>query len=160
MAAPFCTSGGGSITSAGSGSGSGWGTNSAGGFTGSGCNGKYWSVPMSGDANKDDGSNWVRWTFNVSSVGSCDIAVYVPDNGNVQQVGGNPTYYTVNNGNGGIGSFSISQVNSTGQWVDEGRFPYSGSLSVTMHSRGQDWNNSGKTNAHHAADAVRATCTA
>jgi translation initiation factor IF-2 len=160
VAAPFCASGGGSISSHGSGPGSGWSSNTTGGMTGSGCNGTYYSVPMSGDANKDDGDNWVRWTFTVDSIGSCDIAVYIPASGNVQQVGGNPTLYTVNNGNGGIGSFSISQVNNQGQWVDEGNFPYSGSISVTMHSRGQDWASSGQTHARHAADAVRATCTA
>ncbi|WP_371493756.1 hypothetical protein OG871_01805 [Kitasatospora sp. NBC_00374] len=135
---------------------SGWRSNS-GGWSGDGCNGTYTSVPMSGAANKDDG-NSVVWTFNLGKVSSCALAVYIPADGDVKKVGGNPTYYTVQSGSSS-GSFSINQTANRGRWVNQGTYPYHGSLSVTLHTRGLDWHDSTKTYAHHAASAIRATCT-
>ncbi|MFD8784082.1 hypothetical protein [Kitasatospora sp. NPDC059599] len=134
----------------------GW-RNNSGGYTGDGCNGTYASMPMSGDAN-DDKSNSVVWTFTLDKVTSCTLAVYIPASGNVKQVGGNPSYYTVQSGGGQVGSFSINQTASLGSWVTKGPFPYRGPIALTLHSRGVDWT-SGAKGAHHAASAVRATCT-
>ncbi|MFJ9693882.1 hypothetical protein [Kitasatospora sp. NPDC101183] len=130
---------------------SGWHKNS-GGWSGDGCNGTYLSVPMSGAANKDDG-NSVVWTFNLDNVTSCTLAVYIPASGDVKNVGGKPTFYTVSSG----GSFNIDQTAYRGSWFNAGTFPYRGTLSVTLHTRGVDWG--GNSYAHHAASAVRATCT-
>jgi translation initiation factor IF-2 len=135
---------------------SGWTTNS-GGWSGNGCNGQYNSMPMSGS--HGDYGNDAVWTFQVGSVKSCDLAVYIPASGDIMKVGGNPSFYTVNNGAGSIGSFSINQTASQGQWVDEGSFPYNGMIYVTLHDRGIDWTDTAKTYAHHAADAIKATCT-
>ncbi|MGA5824024.1 hypothetical protein ACPC54_40030 [Kitasatospora sp. NPDC094028] len=60
---------------------------------------------------------------------------------------------------GSAGSFSINQTANQGSWVDAGSYAYRGALSVTLHTRGLDWSGDGKTYAHHAASAVRATCT-
>ncbi|MFE2105950.1 hypothetical protein ACFXAF_08790 [Kitasatospora sp. NPDC059463] len=145
----------------------GWLKQSTGGFSGSGCNGKYVSMPMSGSATKDDGSNAVVWTFSTAPVtaGSCKIAVHVPNNSDVKAVGGAPAYYTVQNtstpNSGTIGEFTINQTNNRGRWVDVGSFPVSGGkIAVMLHSRGVDWGGSATDKAHIAASAVSADCTA
>ncbi|MEU8510588.1 hypothetical protein AB0C76_03215 [Kitasatospora sp. NPDC048722] len=134
----------------------GWISNS-GGWSGDGCNGSYTSVPMYGDASKDDPTASVVWTFNVGNVSSCALSVYVPASGDVTKVGGHPTYYTVQSGGSGR-SFNVNQISSQGSWVDVGSFSYNGSLAVTLHTRGVDFG-SGASHAHHAASAIRATCT-
>ncbi|MEU3574124.1 hypothetical protein AB0E96_37820, partial [Kitasatospora sp. NPDC036755] len=160
IAGPYCSNGGQYKTNGWFDQGdSGW-RNNSGGYSGDGCNGTYASMPMSGDANKDDGGNSVVWTFTVDKVSSCTLSVYIPGSGNVKQVGGNPSYYTVQSGGGQVGSFSINQTASRGSWVNQGPFTYRGPISLTLHSRGLDWSGSTKTYAHHAAGAVRATCTA
>mgnify|MGYP006160208709 CR=1 FL=1 len=52
------------------------------------------------------------------------------------------------------------QIEERGQWVDVGKFKANGNLTVQLLTRGQDWNNSGPTYAHHAASAIKADCTA
>ncbi|MFS8099705.1 hypothetical protein LFM09_21505 [Lentzea alba] len=125
------------------------------------CGSTYVSIPMSGDARRDDTSAYGLYTFAAS--GTCDVSVHVP-NGNLQEVGGNPTVYFVfdRNGVGGtpMASFAIKQVDKRGQWVSAGKFKASGNLTVQLVSRGQDWNSSGPTYAHHAASAIKADCTA
>ncbi|HEX7305874.1 hypothetical protein [Lentzea sp.] len=125
------------------------------------CGSSFVSIPMSGDARRDDASAYAQWTFTVS--GSCDLSVFIP-NGGLEEVGGNPTVYSVfdRNGVGGtpMASFAIKQVDKRGQWVGAGKFRASGNLTVQLLTRGQDWNGSGPTYAHHAASAVRADCTA
>ncbi|SER18322.1 hypothetical protein SAMN05216188_108238 [Lentzea xinjiangensis] len=124
------------------------------------CGSTFVSIPMSGDARRDDGSAYGMWTFAAS--GTCEISVHVP-NGSLEQVGGNPTVYYVfdRNGVGGtpMASFAIKQVDKRGQWVTAGRFKASGNLTVQLLTRGQDRNGAGPTHAHHAASAVRADCT-
>ncbi|MFJ9443421.1 hypothetical protein ACIRRH_16340 [Kitasatospora sp. NPDC101235] len=160
IAGPYCTGGGVYKTNGWFDQGAkGW-RNNSGGYSGDGCNGTYASMPMSGDANKDDSGNSVVWTFTVDKVASCTLSVYIPASGDVKQVGGNPSYYTVQSGGGQVGSFSINQTASRGSWVNQGPFSYRGPISVTLHSRGLDWSGSTETYAHHAAGAVRATCTA
>ncbi|MFD4656753.1 hypothetical protein ACFWP2_14135 [Kitasatospora sp. NPDC058444] len=159
IAGPYCSSGGQYKTNGWFDQGNkGW-RNNSGGYSGDGCNGTYASMPMSGDANKDDNSNSVVWTFTVDKASSCTLSVYIPGSSDVKQVGGNPSYYTVQSGGGQIGSFSINQTASRGSWVNQGPFSYRGPISVTLHSRGLDWSGSTETFAHHAAGAVRATCT-
>ncbi len=125
------------------------------------CGSAFVSIPMSGDARRDDASAYGQWTFTAS--GSCDVSVFIP-NGNLEEVGGNPTVYYVfdRNGVGGtpMASFAIKQVEKRGQWVAAGKFKASGNLTVQLLTRGQDWNNSGPTYAHHAASAIKADCTA
>ncbi len=125
------------------------------------CGSTFVSIPMSGDARRDDTSAYAQWTFAVS--GSCEVSVFVP-NGGLEEVGGNPTVYYVFDRNGVSGtpmaSFAIKQVDKRGQWVRAGKFRASGNLTVQLLTRGQDWNGSGPTHAHHAASAIKADCTA
>lgn len=125
------------------------------------CGSTFVSIPMSGDARRDDNSAYGMWTFAVT--GSCDVSVHVP-NGGTEEVGGNPSVYYVfdRNGVGGtpMASFAIKQVDKRGQWVSAGKFKASGNLTIQLVTRGQDWNGSGPTYAHHAASAVKADCTA
>ncbi|MFE0022689.1 hypothetical protein [Amycolatopsis sp. NPDC059021] len=132
----------------------GWLSSGSGGYGGDGCNGGFYSVPMSGD--NHDGDNSAVWNFTTGPVsqGSCQVLVYVPT-GDATRVGGNPSYYTVSSG----GSFQINQTQQQGRWVDAGRFPVSGGkVSVQLHSRGVDWKNSGGL-AHHAAAQMKVACT-
>lgn len=125
------------------------------------CGSTFVSIPMSGDTRRDDASAYGQWTFAVS--GTCDVSVHIP-NGGIEEAGGNPTVYYVfdRNGVGGnpMASFAIKQVDKRGQWVSAGKFKSSGNLTVQLLTRGQDWNNSGPTYAHHAASAIKADCTA
>ncbi|WP_439659657.1 hypothetical protein ACSHWB_46050 [Lentzea sp. HUAS TT2] len=125
------------------------------------CGSTFVSIPMSGDPRRDDTSAYGQWTFAVT--GMCDVSVHVP-NGGLEEVGGNPTVYNVFDraGVGGapLASFAIKQVEKRGQWVSAGKFKASGNLTVQLLTRGQDWNSSGPTHAHHAASAVKADCTA
>ncbi|WP_434445700.1 hypothetical protein [Lentzea sp. E54] len=125
------------------------------------CGSTFVSIPMSGDPRRDDTSAYAVWTFAAS--GTCDVSVHIP-NGNLEEVGGNPTVYSVydRNGVGGapMASFAIKQVDKRGQWVSAGKFRASGNLTVQLLTRGQDWNGSGPTYAHHAASAIKADCTA
>ncbi|WP_185922091.1 hypothetical protein, partial [Streptomyces sp. WAC06614] len=144
----------------------GWKPYDKGGYGGAGCNGTgYHAVPMSGHTGSDDG-NSVVWKFDTHFArgASCRVHVHVPANNDVQAVGGSPTYYTVQKsfepGNGTVGSFSIKQVAHQGSWVDAGSFNVDGArFAVMLHTRGQDWSGSRQTHAHHAAGAVRVTCT-
>ncbi|KOV85169.1 hypothetical protein ADL03_13030 [Nocardia sp. NRRL S-836] len=124
------------------------------------CGSTFVSVPMSGDARRDDPSAYGVWTF--SAAGMCDISVHVPD-GDLTAVGGNPTVYFVydRSGVGGtpMASFAVKQVDKRGQWVSAGRFRSSGTLTVQLLTRGQDWDRNGPTYAHHAASAIKANCT-
>lgn len=125
------------------------------------CGSTFVSIPMSGDSRRDDSSAYGMWTFAAS--GTCDVSVHVP-NGGLEEVGGNPTVYYVfdRSGVGGtpMASFAIKQVDRRGQWVSAGKFRASGNLTVQLLTRGQDWNSSGPTYAHHAASAIKADCTA
>jgi hypothetical protein len=133
---------------------------------GSGCGSAFVSIPMSGDARKDDTSAFGVWTFSTGPVttGTCAVSVYVP-NGSLQEVGGNPTSYRVYDSyvpsGSPTGSFEIKQVSERGKWVGAGSFRVtSGKLAVQLLTRGQDWNSSGPTYAHHAAAMVKADCKA
>jgi hypothetical protein len=116
---------------------------------------------MSGSTTKDDAGG-VLWTFTTGAVsdGTCRVSVYIPQDTDVVAVGGNPTYYTVQNqiwwGKGTIGSFRITQVAHRGQWVNAGSFEVRGGrFAVMLHSRGHSPSGA---HAHHAAGPIRATC--
>jgi translation initiation factor IF-2 len=134
---------------------------------GSGCGSSFVSIPMSGNAAKDDAAAYGLWTIGTGAVrtGSCRVSVFVPG-GDVTQVGGQPSVYRVFDrfeiGKGQpIGGFQVDQVGSRGRWVDAGSFRVTGGkLAVQLLNRGQDWSGSTRTYAHHAAGAIKAQCTA
>ncbi|MDK0524578.1 hypothetical protein [Streptomyces sp. ML-6] len=138
----------------------GWATHS-GGYGGSGCDGKYLSMPMSGSASKDSGGS-ATWLFDLPSTAKkCSVSVHVPGSSNVVQVGGNPSYYTVYDRflprtNNLVGSFTIRQTDRRGTWYNvPGTFPVDAmKLSVRLHDRGED-----DHYEHHAISAVKVTCT-
>ncbi|MFF8617579.1 hypothetical protein [Streptomyces sp. NPDC015350] len=138
----------------------GWATHS-GGYGGSGCDGKYLSMPMSGSASKDSGGS-ATWLFDLpSSAKKCSVSVHVPGSSNIVQVGGNPSYYTVYDRflprtSNLVGSFTIRQTERRGTWYNvPGTFPVEAmKLSVRLHDRGED-----DHYEHHAISAVKVTCT-
>ncbi|MFI0465625.1 hypothetical protein ACH347_16235 [Saccharopolyspora sp. 5N102] len=141
----------------------GW-LNSGGAHAADGCDGSYSSLPMSGDPNRD-GDNSAVWRFTTGDVkqGSCQVSVFVP-RGDLQHVGGDPSYYTVYQGDetkGPSGDFRVFQTNRQGGWVDGGRFAVTGGrLTIKLHSRGKDWTDKGPTYAHHAAAQMKIDCSA
>ncbi|MFK0169467.1 hypothetical protein ACIQU5_11745 [Streptomyces sp. NPDC090306] len=143
----------------------GWST-STGGYVGGGCDGHYVSVPMSGSATKDAG-NTTNWLFDLpASVSACKVSVYIPRNSSVLKVGGTDTYYTVYRyflpkDSNLLGHFTINQVAHEGSWYNlSGWYPITEKkLSVELHDRGLDWQGSTRTYAHHAASAVKVSCT-
>ena len=142
-----------------------WRLRSSGGLTTDGCHGAVVAVPMSGDASRDDNDNVIVWWFRTAPVtaGSCAISVYVPDTGNDSDSAGQPAHYLVfrtDNASGGTaGEFDVDQTRNRGRWVDAGRFPTGGRLSVRMVTRGIDFG-SGRNGAHLGVSALRASCTA
>ncbi len=132
-----------------------------------GCGTSFASIPMSGDANKDDPSAYGLWTFNTGPVttGTCTVSVFIP-NGDLTAVGGSPSVYrvydrfAVEKGTP-VGTFQVDQVANRGRWVSVGTFRINGAkLAVQLLNRGRDWSGSNKTYAHHAAAAVKAKCQA
>lgn len=130
------------------------------------CGQAFVSIPMSGDPRKDDPTAHGLWTFNTGPVGAgtCALSVFIP-NGDLEDVGGNPTSYRVYDGGdikaAEVGAFDIKQVDQRGKWVSVGSYRVSGGkLTVQLLTRGQDWDRSGPTFAHHAASAVKADCRA
>ncbi|MEV0279357.1 hypothetical protein AB0I22_23625 [Streptomyces sp. NPDC050610] len=145
---------------------SGWLKSSSGGYAGSGCNGQYISIPMSGSSSSHDSTQYVLWKFDYSSkikgTASCNLAVYIPNNNDIQHVGGAPAQYALYNSDhsGGktAGSFDISQVGNRGNWVTKGPFRVSGGkLTLKLFNTGVDYTSSTK-HAHDAAAPVRLSC--
>lgn len=60
---------------------------------------------MSGSATQDDPSNYAVWTFHSGAItrGLCHIDVYVPDDPNIEHVGGHPAVYEVFNSDSTFG---------------------------------------------------------
>ncbi|MGW2180953.1 hypothetical protein ACWCXX_23235 [Streptomyces sp. NPDC001732] len=138
----------------------GWATHS-GGYGGSGCDGTYLSMPMSGSSSKDSGGS-ATWLFDLPSTArKCSVSVHVPGSSNIVQVGGNPSYYTVYDRflprtNNLVGSFTVRQAERRGTWYNvPGTFAVDAQkLSVRLHDRGED-----NHYEHHAISAVKVTCT-
>ncbi|MFF8409194.1 hypothetical protein [Streptomyces omiyaensis] len=144
----------------------GWQRYDTGGYGSSGCNGDFYSLPMSGHSGSDAG-NALRWTFRTGDVtsGTCQVSVHVPNHSDIKAVGGKPSYYTVHAGATGndpiLKSFTVDQVSRRGQWISAGSVNVTrGLLTVKLHDRGLDWSGSKRTYAHHAGDAARVQCTA
>jgi hypothetical protein len=144
-----------------------WRTSSNGGWTSDGCRGGVVSVPMSGDAHRDDNDNVVVWWFVTGPVksGSCAVSTYVPDTGRSSDSAGKPAHYVVyasSDATGpAIGQFDVNQTRNRGRFVNGGRFTLAGSgrLSVRMVTRGVDFGQ-GRDGAHLGVSALRLTCTA
>ncbi|MFE0699692.1 hypothetical protein [Streptomyces sp. NPDC058872] len=143
----------------------GWQKYGSGGYSGGGCNGSFFSLPMSGKTGSDAG-NALRWTFRTGSFasGTCQVSVHIPNNSDIKAVGGKPAYYTVHAGATGndpiLRSFNVDQPSLRGQWVSAGSVRITGGvLTVKLHDRGLNWSGSQKTYAHHAGDAARVQCT-
>ncbi|MFG2226738.1 hypothetical protein [Streptomyces sp. NPDC048644] len=145
----------------------GWLKTATGGYTGSGCTGRYLSVPMSGSATKYDPAQYVLWKFDyrakIKGAASCRLAVYVPDNPKILYVGGSPAKYAVydadRSGGTPAGSFDIDQVRNRGKWLSPGSFKAtSGHVTVRMFNTGIDYTSSTK-HAHDVAAPVQLSCT-
>ncbi|MEU4265522.1 hypothetical protein ACYCCF_02340 [Streptomyces argenteolus] len=166
VAGPDCAGAGAAFTYSGwySDGKEGWQKYGSGGYVGSGCNGGFLSLPMSGKAGSDSGKA-LRWTFRTGAVtsGTCQVSVHIPNNTDTKAVGGKPSYYTVHAGATGsdpiLRSFNVDQQSLRGQWVNAGSVRVTGGvLTVKLHDRGLDWSGSQRTYAHHAGDAARVVC--
>ncbi|WP_238019659.1 hypothetical protein KZZ52_15280 [Dactylosporangium sp. AC04546] len=128
-----------------------------GGWSGAGCAGVFWAVPMSGTSQDDPGTS-VLWWFapRGMTAASCDMFVYVPKAERPQDAAGRPTTYLVTRGRDDptvIGSFAIDQPAQRGRWVPAGRYPLSdGRIGVKMANRGTS------TADRHAAAQVSIEC--
>jgi hypothetical protein len=138
-----------------------------GGLRADGCNGSFDAMPMSGSASQDDGANYAAWNFRTGAVsqGICHVSVYIPEDGSIEHVGGDPALYSVYDGPHAAGqpmaSFTIDQVANQGRWASRGTYRITGgAISIKLHSRGVDWSGSHATNAHLAVSPVRVTCEA
>ncbi|MFJ1569350.1 hypothetical protein ACIOG8_34925 [Streptomyces erythrochromogenes] len=138
----------------------GW-RGSRGSTTSYGCSGFYYSLPMSGSSRSD--GIWAQWKFTTDKVqkGRCSVQVFIPNVRDLSYVGGSPAHYTVyrsfNQKSGDeIGSFTINQPASLGQWISAGTFSITDNkISVVLDNRGN-----GADNRHAAAAPVRVNCTA
>jgi hypothetical protein len=137
----------------------GW-LSGSGGYSGTGCDGRFDALPMSGDAKKADPTLYAQWVFDPRSERRCKVALYIPDNDNKVYVGGSPAHYTIQQkqGNKRLLSFSIDQPRSTGRWVSSAAFGVDGPFSIRLANTGKDWTGTKKTFTHIAAAQARATC--
>ncbi|TSB32510.1 hypothetical protein [Streptomyces benahoarensis] len=145
----------------------GWLKSTSGGYTGSGCNGQYLSLPMSGSSTKYDATQYVLWKFDyrtkIKGAASCRLAVFVPGSSDIRYVGGHPAKYAVyasdHSGGTPAGSFDVDQVNNHGKWLARGPFKVDGGfVTVKMFNTGIDYTSSTK-DAHDAAGPVQLSCT-
>jgi len=138
---------------------SGWLAGSDG-YSGSGCDGRFDSLPMSGSSSVRDPALYVRWTFDPGSRDKCAVTVYTPKNSDKVYVGGSPASYSVHlvNGDARVARFHVDQRHTLGRWVSGGSFTAKGAFYVRLNNTGKDWWGDTKTYAHVAAAQVRATC--
>ncbi|WP_212530844.1 hypothetical protein [Actinospica durhamensis] len=142
------------------------------GYAGSGCTGKYDAVPMSGTAGlthyDTTGFALYKWNFSGSFTdASCKLSIYVPDDTSRLHVGGDPTYYYywAQNYSYGqsltpSGDFSVTEVDDLGEWVTQPSFTVTtGYVTLKLVNSGLDWTSAGVDYAHHAAAAVKLSCT-
>ncbi|WMX43821.1 hypothetical protein RGF97_01605 [Streptomyces roseicoloratus] len=129
---------------------------------GYGCNGLFYSLPLSGSTSKPSGA-YAHWRFPTGKVtkGTCAVEVFIPNVKDVSYVGGSPAHYTVYRSfqpqsSTKVGTFAINQTAHLGQWVAAGSFRVDqGRLSVVLDNRGK-----ASGNRHAAAAPVRITCSA
>jgi hypothetical protein len=107
------------ISLAGAGTGPGWAT-AGGGWTGNGCDGSsVWTMDPNGAS-----PSTLSWFFYPSmQASSCRLAVFVPSQ-NALGVGN----YQISAGSASLGSVSIDQAGSEGEWVPLGRYPATGGM--------------------------------
>jgi hypothetical protein len=132
----------------------------AGGWSHNGCNGAFWSIPMSGSTKKDDPNTYAEWWFHTGKVktGACSIWTYVPKVADDRAVGGDPAIYQVLRGQDDpkvIGTFPVMQTDNRGKWVYGGAFALSGGqIAVKLTDRGD-----GHKGARLAAAQILIRCT-
>jgi hypothetical protein len=132
---------------------------SDGGWDGDGCDGSYFAVPMSGDADRSDPDIYNVWWIKTGELrqGICNIHIYVPEAHEPQDVTGRPAFYNVVAGKDNytrVSGFAIDQVASQGRWVDAGNYVLrNGEIAVQMINRGDD--RDGHVAAAQAAFACR-----
>lgn len=125
-----------------------------GGWSGSGCTGIFWTIPMAGAA-RTESRSYVVWWFATPGIprASCDLMMYVPKPDRPQDAAGRPTRYLVLRGRADptvIGSFAIDQTVNNGRWVASGRYALDeGQIAVKMLSDGSG----GPADQHAAAQA-------
>jgi len=107
------------ISLAGASTGPGW-TTAGGGWTGNGCDGSsVWTMDPNGTS-----PSTLSWFFSPSvQASSCQLAVFVPGQ-NALGVGN----YQILAGSTSLGSVSIDQAASAGEWVPLGSYPVTGSM--------------------------------
>ncbi|MGW1837515.1 hypothetical protein [Streptomyces sp. NPDC002067] len=144
----------------------GWVKSGTGGYTGSGCNGRYVSMPMSGSATKYDPAQYVLWKFNytakIKGAAVCRLSVHIPDNPKTLYVGGHPAKYAVydsdRSGGTPAAAFDIDQINNRGKWLSPGTFKVtSGRVTLRMFNTGVDYT-AQTAYAHDVAEAVQLSC--
>ncbi|MBR7826959.1 hypothetical protein KDK95_11645, partial [Actinospica sp. MGRD01-02] len=142
------------------------------GFAGEGCTGVYDAVPMSGTAGlaNYDKTGFALYKWNITgtfTTATCAFSVYVPNDSSIMHVGGNPTYYYFWNQDYSFGEnmtpsgdFSVPEISDRGKWVTESSFTTTtGYVTLKLVNSGVDYTSSGAADyAHHAASAVRLTC--
>lgn len=138
---------------------SGWLAGSDG-YSGSGCDGRFDALPMSGTTSGDDPTLYARWSFDPGPRHKCAVAVYTPDNSSRVYVGGSPARYSVHlqSGDTPVTGFHVDQPHTRGRWVNGRSFTAKGAFYVRLDNTGKDWSGDTKTYAHVAAAQVRATC--
>ncbi|MGW2276430.1 hypothetical protein [Streptomyces sp. NPDC001770] len=157
---PHCSSGSYFEVGSSAGGDDAW-TTHPGGYS-SGCTGVFRSLPLSG--NGSDAGNSAYWLFRTGKVtkGSCTVLVHIPSDTNRKHVGGTSAYYTLHDGKTGSGSsqltgYTINQPSHLGQWVQLPKVKITGGvLTLKLHDRGTE----STSDAHVAADAAKASCTA
>ena len=101
--------------------GPGW-TTAGGGWTGNGCDGSsVWSMDPNGNQASPSTLTWFFYPSMQAS--SCRLAVFVPSQ-NALGVGN----YQISAGSTSLGSVSIDQAGSEGEWVPLGSYPATGSM--------------------------------
>ncbi|GAA3189859.1 MULTISPECIES: hypothetical protein [Streptomyces] len=144
----------------------GWVKSGTGGYTGSGCTGRYVSVPMSGSSTKYDPGQYVLWKFDHTAKfkgpATCRLSVYIPDNPKILYVGGHPATYAVydadRSGGTPAAAFRVDQVSSRGKWVSQGPFKVrSGHVTLRMFNTGVD-HTAATQYAHDVAGPVQLSC--
>ncbi|WP_405745976.1 hypothetical protein OG422_25380 [Streptomyces sp. NBC_01525] len=144
----------------------GWVKSGTGGYTGSGCTGRYVSLPMSGSSTKYDPSQYVLWKFNytakIKGAATCRLAVYIPNNPKILYVGGHPAKYAIydsdRSGGTPAAAFNIDQINSRGKWLSPGPFKVrSGHVTLRMFNTGVD-HTAATQHAHDVAAPVQLSC--
>ncbi len=117
-----------------------WYTVPTGGWAGDGCHGTFESVPLSGDAGRDDTGVAALWWFRPDpTLGSCEILVYLPVGPRAGDAAASSASYQVLAGRSGTAyaTFVVNQTDRPGRWHSAGSFPLNGEeLAVRLGNRG------------------------